>query len=178
MLRADAVRAVGGYRAACDGAEDYDLWLRLAECGGVDILHEPLVSYRVHASSVSRQKAVRQCFAARLARISAAERLAGRADPLDGWTSPPDWWSADERLKAFEAAVRLCRILDFAAPMPPDTSQIDGLQLPDWQALGRPTHLEKVQLRRAFANLLRARRRPSALRRIDLVRELVVSLLR
>lgn len=33
MLRADAVRAIGGYRAF-DGPEDYDLWLRLLLAGG------------------------------------------------------------------------------------------------------------------------------------------------
>jgi glycosyltransferase involved in cell wall biosynthesis len=38
MLRADAFAVVGGYRSLLEPAEDYDLWLRLAEHGEVDNL--------------------------------------------------------------------------------------------------------------------------------------------
>ena len=92
MMRADAVKAVGGYRAAFLGAEDYDLWLRLAERGAIANLPQPLVRYRVHAGGVSAQFAVRQCFSARLARLAAAERRGTGFDPAARLIEPPDWW--------------------------------------------------------------------------------------
>lgn len=45
MMRAEAVRAVGGYRELVP-VEDFDLWLRLAEVGRLANLDEPLLKYR------------------------------------------------------------------------------------------------------------------------------------
>lgn len=45
MLRAAAVRGVGGYRDLSP-VEDYDLWLRLGEVGRLANLEEPLLIYR------------------------------------------------------------------------------------------------------------------------------------
>lgn len=44
--RADVLR-VGGYRSQFDGAEDYDLWLRLIRIGQIVNLSEPLTRYRI-----------------------------------------------------------------------------------------------------------------------------------
>ncbi len=46
--RMDAVRRVGGYRSFFDGAEDYDLWLRMLTLGPLANLQEPLLAYRLH----------------------------------------------------------------------------------------------------------------------------------
>ena len=51
MLRADAVRRVGGYRGQFMPCEDFDLWLRLAEVGRVANLSEPLLVKRLFAGS-------------------------------------------------------------------------------------------------------------------------------
>ena len=51
-MRRAAVEAVGGYRRAYLRAEDYDLWLRLAERGKLANLQEPLLEYRI-AGAVS-----------------------------------------------------------------------------------------------------------------------------
>src|SRR5438046_7283926 len=40
--------------------EDYDLWFRLARHGKIDNIPEPLLSYRVHAKSLSNQQRARQ----------------------------------------------------------------------------------------------------------------------
>ncbi|HVW35844.1 MAG TPA: glycosyltransferase [Pirellulales bacterium] len=48
MIRREAIVAAGGYREAYYGAEDHDLWLRLAESGRLANLPEPLVKCRIH----------------------------------------------------------------------------------------------------------------------------------
>ena len=52
MMRADAVRKVGGYIGKCPN-EDHDIFLRLAEIGQVENLPQVLLHYRKHASSIS-----------------------------------------------------------------------------------------------------------------------------
>jgi glycosyltransferase involved in cell wall biosynthesis len=51
MIRADPLRALGGYRTEFYLAEDFDLWLRLAEVGRLANFPEVLLKYRVHATS-------------------------------------------------------------------------------------------------------------------------------
>ncbi|MEM7709289.1 MAG: glycosyltransferase [Pseudomonadota bacterium] len=53
MLRAEAVRSVGGYDPAFWTAQDTDLWVRLAARFEVDNLPEPLVDWRQHGTSIS-----------------------------------------------------------------------------------------------------------------------------
>jgi glycosyltransferase involved in cell wall biosynthesis len=54
MMRADAVRKIGGYRGAEHNlSEDHDIFLRLAEVGRVANLPEPLVWYRRHTASLT-----------------------------------------------------------------------------------------------------------------------------
>ncbi|WP_265501118.1 glycosyltransferase [Paracoccus beibuensis] len=71
MMRRDAVLAVGGYHPDFHGAEDHDLWLRLAEIGRLENLPDVLIRYRIHDSSISstkrdlqRQLCLRACKAA------------------------------------------------------------------------------------------------------------------
>jgi GT2 family glycosyltransferase len=52
MIRADALRRVGGYRNDFPWAEDFDLWLRLGEIGRLENLPEILLEYRRHPSGV------------------------------------------------------------------------------------------------------------------------------
>jgi glycosyltransferase involved in cell wall biosynthesis len=52
MMRADALRAVGGWREGTDWVEDLDLFLRLTEFGRVANLPAYLYVYRRHAQSV------------------------------------------------------------------------------------------------------------------------------
>jgi len=56
MMRADAVRAIGGYRDEYQWQEDLDLFLRLAEVGKLANLPDTLLKYRKHAGSVCHQK--------------------------------------------------------------------------------------------------------------------------
>lgn len=52
MMRRDAVRNVGGYRAKYQWLEDLDLFLRLAEVGKLASLKDVLLQYRLHTGSV------------------------------------------------------------------------------------------------------------------------------
>jgi glycosyltransferase involved in cell wall biosynthesis len=51
MIRAGAIRTVGGYRPETWPGEDVDLWLRLAEIGRLANLPETLLKYRQHLES-------------------------------------------------------------------------------------------------------------------------------
>jgi glycosyltransferase involved in cell wall biosynthesis len=112
MMRTTIVRKLGGYRPVFQAAEDYDLWLRMAEVGGIANLPEYLVQRRLHATNLSRLHAVRQSFSVRLAQRSAAGRLCGADDPVLGLLSPPDWWAADAEVSFFSDDVGVYRFLD------------------------------------------------------------------
>jgi glycosyltransferase involved in cell wall biosynthesis len=81
-IRTEAFRALGGYRL--DQAEDYDLWLRLQERYGLGAIEEPVIRYRFHPGQFSVTKLERQALGALCVRAAAAERRAGRPDPLVG----------------------------------------------------------------------------------------------
>jgi glycosyltransferase involved in cell wall biosynthesis len=112
MMRTVLVRRLGGYRAAFRAAEDYDLWLRMAEAGGVANLAEYLTQYRRHDANLSRRDAVWQSFSARLAQRSAAGRRRGVGDPADALTAPPDWWADEAETSFFADDVGFYRLLD------------------------------------------------------------------
>jgi hypothetical protein len=82
MVRRAALEAAHGYRL--DQAEDYDLWLRIAERWELANLEEPLILYRHHAGQFSVGKLERQTLGAVAVRAAAAARAEGRSDPLDG----------------------------------------------------------------------------------------------
>jgi hypothetical protein len=82
MARADVLRSVGGYRGNARHAEDYDLWLRVAEVGEIANLPDVLLSYRLHPQAISARHIVAQELA-RLAALGAAKlRRRGKPDPL------------------------------------------------------------------------------------------------
>lgn len=60
MIRRSALLRIGGYRSEYVHAEDLDLWLRLGEIHQLHNLDQVLISYRVHANSVSTHHFVAQ----------------------------------------------------------------------------------------------------------------------
>jgi glycosyltransferase involved in cell wall biosynthesis len=112
MMRTALVRQLGGYRAAFRAAEDYDLWLRMAEAGSIANLADYFTQYRWHGSNMSQRDAVRQSFSVRLAQHSAACRRSGAGDPAGALTAPPDWWADGAETSFFAADVGLYRLLD------------------------------------------------------------------
>jgi glycosyltransferase involved in cell wall biosynthesis len=83
MMRRDAFLAVGGYRRQFPAAEDFDLWLRVAERFRLANLPEALLLYRLHPAQVSEQAAWTQRSSRNLALLSARERRQGREDPIN-----------------------------------------------------------------------------------------------
>ncbi len=81
MMRKEAVLQIGGYRAGFDSAEDYDLFLRLAEVGCLSNLPAVLLHYRLHAKSLTFARAETQGRLARQALQDAWTRR-GKAGPL------------------------------------------------------------------------------------------------
>lgn len=66
MMRTEILRGIGGYRHF-DCAEDRDVWLRLLGITCFAALDQPLLSYRMTATGVSRLRAQRQLASALLA---------------------------------------------------------------------------------------------------------------
>jgi len=116
MLRTEIVRRLGGYRAAFEAAEDYDLWLRMSEVTLLANVAEPLVYYRRHSASVTAQNAIRQAFSVRLAQRAAQLRRRTGCDPATDLVTAPDW-RLPQALSAFYAEdVATYRLLDLADP--------------------------------------------------------------
>jgi hypothetical protein len=58
-FRLEAVKRVGMYRSEWNGAEDYDLWLRLLRIGKGINLPQLVTQYRVHSGQVTNANAIR-----------------------------------------------------------------------------------------------------------------------
>jgi hypothetical protein len=94
MLRAEAFVAAGGYRPAYQPAEDYDLWVRLAERYELANLAEPLLYYRVYPKQVSVRQLEQQILSVVGARATARQRAETGTD-----RSPPDHLITRELLR-------------------------------------------------------------------------------
>ncbi|QDU42783.1 Putative glycosyltransferase EpsE [Symmachiella dynata] len=74
LMRREAIEAVGEYDENLYGAEDLDLWLRLAEVGRLANMDEVLIQYRFHSQKVGWLQKDRQVRSAITAMQSAAQR--------------------------------------------------------------------------------------------------------
>lgn len=91
LFRSSAYHAVGGYRSATEGAEDFDLWLRLWDSGHrLRNIPEVLLDYRWHGNNASGDS-LRTLTARMRALLSHVARRAGAPDPLDD----PEWRGTD-----------------------------------------------------------------------------------
>jgi glycosyltransferase involved in cell wall biosynthesis len=133
VARKAALVAAGGYRLACERAEDYDLWLRLSERTRLANLPDALRAYRVHGGQTSAGINLGQRFARDLALVAVRGRRSERADPLDGagealrfdWPFPADWPTPPSVAALVSAYDALAYFEGRAAP-PPDA--------PRWRA--------------------------------------------
>jgi hypothetical protein len=82
VFRREVFASLGGYRNVLAPAEDYDLWLRIADCSRVANLEEVLLKYRLHPQQLSVQRCRQQALGAAAARAAAMVRQRGRRDPL------------------------------------------------------------------------------------------------
>jgi len=84
MMRRDTVVAAGGYRHAFVDAEDYDLWLRIAERHDLINLPEPLLLYREHAGQLTWRDPEQRILSELAALAAGARRRVGGKDAADG----------------------------------------------------------------------------------------------
>ena len=82
LMRTSAYFAAGGYRRAFRAAEDYDLYLRLAERGTLANLAETVYSYRRHARNRTLASRTLELDFLALARAFARERAETGGDSL------------------------------------------------------------------------------------------------
>jgi glycosyltransferase involved in cell wall biosynthesis len=163
MMRTPMVRKLGGYREPFLGAEDFDLWLRMCEHGGITNLAEPLVRYRIHGGNVRTRLPVRQCFSTRLALASADLRRTNGFDPADRLTGPPDWWAPQAVRDFYADTAYIARFLDLADPDTLAAHLSDEIHLPSVRQILELSHAEKKLSQKSTINLLRAHRRPAGL---------------
>ena len=77
-------KSVGGYRTQFLRSQDLDLWLRLAECGEIASVGEPLVSIRKHSNQMSSKNSYHlQTIYSHIAMSSYWLRRLGWPDPAE-----------------------------------------------------------------------------------------------
>jgi hypothetical protein len=84
VFRRDVFLKVGGYRCQFAPAEDYDLWLRIADQHAIANLPDPLLRYRLHGDNLSVQNLRTQVVGALSAQAATRIRRVSGVDPLDG----------------------------------------------------------------------------------------------
>jgi len=61
VIRKDVLDKVGVFNPKYEIAEEYDLWLRIAEYYPIDFIEQPLAKFRVHRESVSQVNHILAC---------------------------------------------------------------------------------------------------------------------
>lgn len=82
-LRRDAFVSIGGYRTVFSAAEDFDLWLRIAERYQIANLSRIILRYRIHPDQMTLRKRRVQVLSHMAAQAAALSRRNGQPDPLD-----------------------------------------------------------------------------------------------
>jgi glycosyltransferase involved in cell wall biosynthesis len=83
VMRKDVYVTTGGYRNAVIGAEDHDLWLRMADHCRLANLETVVLKYRLHPGQVTVLKRRQHAISFLAVQASAAARSKGKTDPLD-----------------------------------------------------------------------------------------------
>ena len=83
LIRNDAFIKVGGYRPVFVQAEDYDLWLRIAQHFQLANLDRVVLKYRIHPNQISMRGRTEQTFCILAAQLAASSRREELPDPLD-----------------------------------------------------------------------------------------------
>lgn len=83
VMRTSAFISVGGYRKVVVDAEDYDLWLRIADSFRLANLDTVVLKYRLHLQQVSVRKFRQQVLSALAAKTASLSRSNGNPDPLE-----------------------------------------------------------------------------------------------
>jgi len=169
MMRTEVARAHGGYRAAFEAAEDYDLWLRICKTNQIANLAEFLVQYRKHQANVSQNKMVRQAFSVRLAqRCQFSHPTVGSETALQ-LDEPPDFLSPQARSTFYAEDAAIYRFLALAEPQASSRVDVNSIDLPQFRRrILQLSHDERKLAGSAVMNLLR-QNHPSSFSRVSLI---------
>ena len=140
MMRAEALRAVGGYNDRYPHAEDLDLFLRLAEFGRLANLPDILFHYRQQLESVGHKHRKTQRASAHAALVAAHERrslpmeqIQVRSDPASTQAATHRrfaWWA---QMAGYPATARKhARLALRYGPFEPGTFKLVAVVLRDW----------------------------------------------
>jgi glycosyl transferase family 2 len=145
MMRREHVVAAGGYRKALRDADDYDLFLRMAERCKMAAVAESVLAYRVHPGQTSVANLKLQILCLLAARKAAALRASGLPDPLSGVTEiTPEFVRqlgvGDDELRAYSAGAHVNWIGLLADAYPDSALQLvrSLLELSDSGSVERP----------------------------------------
>jgi glycosyltransferase involved in cell wall biosynthesis len=83
VIRREAFVLAGGYRSVAVDAEDYDLWVRIADHFQLANLEAVVLKYRIHPSQVSIRKTEQQTLSMLAVQVAASSRRNGLPDPLN-----------------------------------------------------------------------------------------------
>jgi glycosyltransferase involved in cell wall biosynthesis len=106
-LRTEVFQRIGGYREPLRYAHDYDMVLRMAEQGRIEILGEPLSRYRFHTNNVSTRRAAMQGAFADIARETAICRAMGMPEELEERAGDVVVTETDPKIAAARAEYQL-----------------------------------------------------------------------
>lgn len=89
MMRREPILALGGYRAAYETTEDYDLFLRISERAKLDNIDFVGLHMRSHSERASAKHSIYQAVLANMAQATHVRRVAGLSDPTNMLKEPP-----------------------------------------------------------------------------------------
>lgn len=111
MYRKATVVDVGGYRTIFEGAEDYDLWLRLSKFGKLYNFREPLTKYRVTSEQYSSKFS---CYRSELDSLVRLLNLDSEHNiPKSFFDSPASSHQIKESLKIYSRNLQLKQRRDY-----------------------------------------------------------------
>jgi glycosyltransferase involved in cell wall biosynthesis len=102
MIRASALRRIGGYCEDFKTAQDIDLWLRLGEVGKLANLPTPVLKFRLHETSVSESKRHEQRQSAK----TACERAWKRRGVDGHYEADEPWRPGKDKASRYQFAVQ------------------------------------------------------------------------
>jgi hypothetical protein len=106
-LRTEVFQRIGGYREPLRYAHDYDMVLRMAEQGHIEILDAALSRYRFHTNNVSTKRAAMQGAFADIARETAICRAMGLPEELEARAGAVAVTETDPKVAAARAEYQL-----------------------------------------------------------------------
>ena len=112
MIKKISILEAGLYRKFYEGAEDYDLWLRLSKFGKMANLSECLTLYRQHPGQMSTKNLKKQWIITESVKTSAALKIEGSIELDAKYGNVQDWYNQNLQIKFKYYCVRLRNLIN------------------------------------------------------------------